>query len=67
MGHVDRGAWPQTPSSPDRVSTRPNGAGRLTLDKPRDPLICSGSTPVDVLAIEPVVIRKPTPFGSAAA
>jgi carbamoyltransferase len=41
------------------VNTSLNTAGRPMVDDPRDALECFGSSPVDVLAIGPYVIRRP--------
>jgi carbamoyltransferase len=46
------------------VNTSLNTAGRPMVDDPRDALECFGSSPVDVLAIGPYVVRRP---GSAVA
>src|SRR5690606_3218045 len=40
------------------VNTSLNTAGRPMVDDPRDALECFGSSPVDVLAIGPYVIRR---------
>jgi carbamoyltransferase len=41
------------------VNTSLNTAGRPMVDDPRDALECFGSTPVDLLAIGPFVVRRP--------
>ena len=41
------------------VNTSLNTAGRPMVDDPRDALECFGSTPVDLLAIGPYVVRRP--------
>jgi carbamoyltransferase len=41
------------------VNTSLNTAGRPMVDDPRDALECFGSTPVDVLAIGPFLVRRP--------
>jgi carbamoyltransferase len=48
------------------VNTSLNTAGRPIVDDPRDALECFGSSPVDVLAIGPFVIRR-DPDGRARA
>ncbi len=40
------------------VNTSLNTAGRPMVDSPRDALECFGSSPVDVLALGPFVIRR---------
>jgi carbamoyltransferase len=40
------------------VNTSLNTAGRPMVDDPRDALECFGSSPVDVLAIGPFVVRR---------
>jgi carbamoyltransferase len=40
------------------VNTSLNTAGRPMVDDPRDALECFGSTPVDLLAIGPYVVRR---------
>jgi carbamoyltransferase len=40
------------------VNTSLNTAGRPIVDAPRDVLECFGSTPVDVLAIGPFLVRR---------
>ncbi|CAN5507546.1 carbamoyltransferase C-terminal domain-containing protein [soil metagenome] len=42
------------------VNTSLNTAGRPMVDDPRDALECFGSSPVDVLAIGPFLVRRPT-------
>ncbi|MFI6028214.1 carbamoyltransferase [Amycolatopsis magusensis] len=41
------------------VNTSLNTAGRPMVDDPRDALECFGSSPVDLLAIGPFVVRRP--------
>ena len=41
------------------INTSLNTAGRPMVDDPRDALECFGSTPVDLLAIGPFVVRRP--------
>jgi carbamoyltransferase len=41
------------------VNTSFNTAGRPIVDDPRDALECFGSSPIDVLAIGPLVVRRP--------
>jgi len=51
------------------VNTSLNTAGRPMVDDPRDALECFGSAPVDLLAIGPFVVRRPTrdaPIGRVA-
>ncbi|HET7329070.1 MAG TPA: carbamoyltransferase C-terminal domain-containing protein [Nocardioidaceae bacterium] len=45
------------------VNTSLNTAGRPMVDTPRDALECFGSTPVDLLAIGPFVVRRPKASG----
>jgi len=42
------------------VNTSLNTAGRPMVDSPRDALECFGSAPVDLLAMGPFVLRRPT-------
>ena len=42
------------------VNTSLNTAGRPMVDDPRDALECFGSAPVDVLAIGPFLVRRPS-------
>jgi carbamoyltransferase len=42
------------------VNTSLNTAGRPIVDTPRDALECFGSTPIDLLAIGPFALRRPT-------
>lgn len=42
------------------VNTSLNTAGRPMVDDPRDALECFGSAPVDLLAIGPFAVRRPT-------
>jgi carbamoyltransferase len=44
------------------VNTSLNTAGRPMVDSPSDALECFGSTPVDLLAIGPFVLRRPRVF-----
>ncbi|TDD99951.1 carbamoyltransferase [Jiangella asiatica] len=41
------------------INTSFNTAGRPMVDSPRDALECFGSTPIDLLAIGPFVVRRP--------
>jgi carbamoyltransferase len=41
------------------VNTSLNTAGRPMVDSPRDALECFGTTPIDLLAIGPFVLRRP--------
>jgi carbamoyltransferase len=43
------------------INTSLNTAGRPMVDDPRDALECFGSAPVDLLAIGPFVVRRPSP------
>ncbi|HSR26493.1 MAG TPA: carbamoyltransferase C-terminal domain-containing protein, partial [Candidatus Eisenbacteria bacterium] len=43
---------------PALVNTSLNTAGRPIVDSPLDALECFGSTPVDVLAIGPYLVRR---------
>jgi carbamoyltransferase len=45
---------------PVLVNTSFNTAGRPMVDSPRDALECFGSSPIDVLAIGPFVVERPT-------
>jgi carbamoyltransferase len=50
------------------VNTSFNTAGRPMVDDPRDALECFGASPVDLLAIGPFIVRRPSAdFGTAAA
>ncbi|HEU4973755.1 MAG TPA: carbamoyltransferase C-terminal domain-containing protein [Baekduia sp.] len=49
------------------VNTSLNTAGRPMVDDPRDALECFGSSPVDLLAIGPFVIRRDRALGPARA
>jgi carbamoyltransferase len=40
------------------VNTSLNTAGRPMVDDPRDALECFGSSPVDVLALGPFLVRR---------
>lgn len=42
------------------INTSLNTAGRPIVDDPRDALECFGSAPIDLLAIGPYVVRRPT-------
>ncbi|RZQ60227.1 carbamoyltransferase [Amycolatopsis suaedae] len=44
---------------PTVVNTSLNTAGRPMVDDPRDALECFGSSPVDVLALGPFLVRRP--------
>lgn len=41
------------------VNTSFNTAGRPMVDSPRDALECFGSSPIDMLAIGPFIVRRP--------
>jgi carbamoyltransferase len=45
------------------VNTSLNTAGRPMVDDPRDALECFGSAPVDLLALGPFVVRRPSFLG----
>jgi carbamoyltransferase len=45
------------------VNTSLNTAGRPMVDDPRDALECFGSAPIDLLAMGPFVVRRPTAAG----
>jgi carbamoyltransferase len=49
------------------VNTSLNTAGRPMVDDPRDALECFGSAPVDLLAIGPFVVRRPTAAAASGA
>ena len=50
------------------VNTSFNTAGRPMVDDPRDALECFGSSPVDLLAIGPFLMRRSAPdFGTVPA
>ena len=51
---------------PVLVNTSLNTAGRPMVDDPRDALECFGSSPVDVLALGPFLVRRPGSEGAAA-
>ncbi|HET6964427.1 MAG TPA: carbamoyltransferase C-terminal domain-containing protein [Acidimicrobiales bacterium] len=53
-------------SVPVLVNTSLNTAGRPMVDDPRDALECFGSSPVDVLALGPFMIRRGPMFAGAA-
>ncbi|MCW2960927.1 MAG: Carbamoyltransferase [Thermoleophilia bacterium] len=42
------------------INTSLNTAGRPMVDDPRDALECFGSSPIDVLAIGPFLVRRPS-------
>jgi carbamoyltransferase len=48
---------------PVLVNTSLNAAGRPMVDDPRDALECFGSTPIDLLALGPFVVRRGAVFG----
>jgi carbamoyltransferase len=52
-------AFEQRTGLPVVVNTSLNTAGRPMVDSPRDALECFGSSPVDLLAIGPYVVRRP--------
>jgi carbamoyltransferase len=43
---------------PAVVNTSLNTAGRPMVDSPRDALECFGSSPIDLLALGPFVVRR---------
>jgi carbamoyltransferase len=45
---------------PVLVNTSLNTAGRPMVDDPQDALECFGSAPVDLLAIGPFLVRRPS-------
>jgi carbamoyltransferase len=45
---------------PVLVNTSLNTAGRPMVDDPRDALECFGSAPIDLLAIGPLLVRRPS-------
>ena len=47
--------------TPVVVNTSLNTAGRPIVDDPRDALECFGSGPVDLLALGPFAVRRPSP------
>jgi carbamoyltransferase len=47
------------------VNTSLNTAGRPIVDDPRDALECFGSGPVDLLALGPFAVRRPSPAVAA--
>jgi carbamoyltransferase len=53
------GAFERRTGLPVVVNTSLNTAGRPMVDSPRDALECFGSTPIDLLAIGPFVVRRP--------
>lgn len=53
-------SFEQRSGVPVLMNTSLNTAGRPMVDDPRDALECFGSAPVDMLAIGPFVVRRPT-------
>jgi carbamoyltransferase len=51
-------AFEERTGVPVVVNTSLNTAGRPMVDEPRDVLECFGSTPVDMLAIGPFIVRR---------
>ena len=51
-------AFEQRTGVPVVVNTSLNTAGRPMVDDPRDALECFGSSPIDLLAIGPYVVRR---------
>jgi carbamoyltransferase len=49
------------------INTSLNTAGRPMVDDPRDALECFGSSPVDVLALGPFIVRRREAWRVAAA
>ncbi|MCC3655514.1 carbamoyltransferase [Streptomyces sp. S07_1.15] len=56
------GSFERRTGLPVVVNTSLNTAGRPMVDDPRDALECFGSSPVDLLAIGPFVVRRGTFF-----
>jgi carbamoyltransferase len=52
-------AFEERAGLPVVVNTSLNTAGRPMVDSPRDALECFGTTPIDLLAIGPFVLRRP--------
>jgi carbamoyltransferase len=57
--HATISHFAQRTGVPVIVNTSFNTAGRPMVDSPRDALECFGSSPIDVLAIGPFVVRRP--------
>ncbi|OBB59063.1 carbamoyltransferase [Mycobacterium sp. 852013-51886_SCH5428379] len=57
--HATISRFAQRTGVPVVVNTSFNTAGRPMVDSPRDALECFGSSPIDVLAIGPFLIRRP--------
>jgi carbamoyltransferase len=53
-------AFEERAGLPVVVNTSLNTAGRPMVDSPRDALECFGTTPIDLLAIGPFVLRRPS-------
>ncbi|HEY7488085.1 MAG TPA: carbamoyltransferase C-terminal domain-containing protein [Streptosporangiaceae bacterium] len=49
---------------PVLINTSLNTAGRPMVDDPRDALECFGSTPIDLLALGPFVVRRRAVYGT---
>ncbi|WP_128380036.1 carbamoyltransferase [Streptomyces cavernae] len=56
------GVFEELTGLPVVVNTSLNTAGRPMVDDPRDALECFGSTPVDLLALGPFVVRRSALF-----
>lgn len=57
--HATLRRFEQRTGVPVVVNTSFNTAGRPMVDSPRDALECFGSSPIDLLAIGPYVVRRP--------
>jgi carbamoyltransferase len=57
--HATISNFAQRTGVPVIVNTSLNTAGRPMVDSPRDALECFGSSPIDLLAIGPFVVRRP--------
>jgi carbamoyltransferase len=56
--HATISRFAQRTGVPVIVNTSFNTAGRPMVDSPRDALECFGSSPIDVLAIGPFIVRR---------
>jgi carbamoyltransferase len=57
--HATISRFEQRTGVPVIVNTSFNTAGRPMVDSPRDTLECFGSSPIDLLAMGPFVVRRP--------
>jgi carbamoyltransferase len=57
--HATIGRFAECTGVPVIVNTSFNTSGRPMVDSPRDALECFGSSPIDMLAIGPFVVRRP--------